>query len=358
MAARRSGEGKSRVTLEQLAREAGVHVSTASRALNPDPVGVGPEMVTRIRELAAQLGYRRDSAAHALRTGHSRTIGVLVPRLTDVAMATIFDGIDETARSRGYETVVANTHDDPQERRSRIESMLSMRVAGLILADSRSGTDVLTQLRHASVPYVLVMRRLPKQVSVTTDDGLGGRLAAEHLLERGHRRVAVVAGDQATSTGAERTRGFCDAFAQAGHPVPADHVVASGFGVADGRRAAEQILDLPHRPTAIFAANDFTALGAMGAIRDAGLRVGQDVSLVGYNDLDLAAELPVPLTSVRSPLAEMGRVSAQKLLDLLEGRRIVSKRFVPTLSVRESSLGDVGSGVGSGSAAGRASRRK
>ncbi|MBB4683846.1 LacI family DNA-binding transcriptional regulator [Amycolatopsis jiangsuensis] len=341
MAARRSSERTSPVTLEQLAREAGVHVSTVSRALRAEPVGVGPETVARIRELAHDLGYRRDPAAHALRTGHTRTIGVLVPRLTDVAMATIFDGIDETARLGGYDTVVANTHDDPEERRSRVESLLSMRVAGLVLADSRSDANVVAQLRRSRVPYVLVMRRLPKQVAVTTDDEQGGRLAAEHLLERGHRRVGVVAGDQAASTGVERTHGFRETFARAGHPVPAEYVVESGFGVSDGRRATEQILALPSRPTAIFAVNDFTAVGAMGAIRDAGLRVGQDVALVGYNDLDLAAELPVALTSVRSPLAEMGRVSARMLLDLVGGRRIASRRFAPTLSIRDSSLGHV-----------------
>lgn len=338
MTARRRGERLPQVTLAQVAREAGVHLSTVSRALKPEPVGVGPETVARIRDLAHELGYRPDSAAHTLRTGRSRMIGVLVPRLTDVALATIYDGIDETARLNGYDTVVANTHDDPAVRQSRVESLLSRRVAGLILADARSDTNLVADLRQWNIPYVLVMRRLPRQIAVTTDDEHGGALAAEHLLACGHTRVGIVAGDQAASTGVERTYGFREAFARAGHPIADECVVASTFDVGDGRRAAKEILALPDRPTAIFAINDFTAIGTMGAIRDAGLRVGQDVAVVGYNDLDLAAQLPVSLTSVHSPLAEMGRASARMLLNLVDGRKVASKRFAPTLSIRDSTL--------------------
>lgn len=324
------------MTLAQIAAQAGVHVSTVSRALKSEPEGASPAVVEQIRAIADQLGYRGDSAAHTLRTGRSRLIGVLVPRLTDVAMATIYDGVDETARSHGYDTVVANTHDDPDIQRSRVDSLLRRRVAGLILADSRADHNLVADLRSLQIPYVLVMRRLPRQISITTDDECGGRIAAEHLLDTGHTVVGVVAGDQQASTGRERTEGFREVFRRKGYPIADGYVVPSTFDVAGGRSAAEQLLALPAPPTAIFAVNDFTALGAMGAIRDAGLRVGYDVAVVGFNDLDLAAQLPVALTSVHSPLAQMGHASATTLLNLLEGRKVASKRFAPTLSVRSS----------------------
>ena len=138
MASPKNRHSAAPVTLAQIARQAGVHVSTVSRALGAAPEGVGALTVERIRSLARELGYRGDSAAQTLRTGHSRMIGVLVPRLTDVAMATIYDGIDETARLHGYDAVVANTHDDPEIRKGRVDSLLRRRVAGFILADSRA----------------------------------------------------------------------------------------------------------------------------------------------------------------------------------------------------------------------------
>lgn len=326
------------VTLASIAERAGVHVSTVSRALSPEPTGVGAAMVERIRGLAGELGYRRDAAAHTLRTGQSRMIGVLVPRLTDVALATIYDAIDRTAALAGYNTVVVNTRDDVELQRSRLDLLLSRRVDGVILGDSRTGSHLIPELRRAHLPFVLVMRRLPRQVSVTTDDIAGGRLAALHLIELGHTRVGVVAGDLTASTGAERTQGFRDAYADAGLPIPDQYVVGSGFHVGGGERAAERLLRLPDRPTAIFAVSDFIAIGVMGAVRDAGLQVGKQVAVVGYNDLDLAARLPVGLTSVRSPLDEMGELSMTMLLDLLAGRRARSRRLAPELVERASTL--------------------
>ncbi|MDZ4089824.1 MAG: LacI family DNA-binding transcriptional regulator, partial [Arthrobacter sp.] len=268
-----------------MARHAQVHVSTASRALSDDPAGISTETVRRVRELAAMLGYHRNLGAAGLRTGSSRLIGVLVPRLTDLALATIYESIDAAAESAGYSTVVANTFDDPGHRRARLDAMLSRRMDGLIIGDSHIGDTAGYELQSRGVPYVLVMRRLEGHLSVATDDELGGRLAAQHLLELGHRRVGVIAGDLLASTGRERSQGFRRAFEAAGYPVEDPYVVSTGFGTAAGRVAGEQLLALPEPPTAIFAVDDLTALGAMGAIRAAGKRLREDVALIGYNDL-------------------------------------------------------------------------
>jgi LacI family transcriptional regulator, galactose operon repressor len=304
-------------------------------------VGVGSGTIDRVRALADERGYRSNVAARSLRTGRTRMIGVLVPRLTDIVLATIYDGIDQTATAAGYNTVVVNTRDRPELQRSHLNLMLSHQVEGIIVGDSRFDSNIVDDLSRSGVPYVLVVRRLPQQLSVTADDLTGGRLAAEHLLSLGHRRVGVVAGDPQASTGAERTAGFRRAFEAAGFPVSEEYVIPSGFDVQSGRRTAEILLSLPDRPSAIFAVNDFAAIGVMGALRDGGLRVPDDVAVVGYNDLDFAAELPTPLTSVHSPLFEMGVRSARTLLGLMAGTKVRSKVLQPTLVPRASTLGFV-----------------
>jgi LacI family transcriptional regulator len=341
MATRYPGPRPGAVTLAVLAEQLGVHVSTVSRALSDHPVGVGSATIDRVRALADELGYRSNVAARSLRTGRTRMIGVMVPRLTDVVLATIYDGIDQTATAAGYNTVVVNTRDRPDLQRSHLNLMLSQQVEGIIVGDSRSDSNLVAELRRAGVPYVLVARRLPRQISVTTDDLTGGRLAAEHLLSLGHRRVGVVAGDPHASTGAERTAGFRRAFARAGFPVPDAHVIPSGFDVQSGRRTAEILLSLPDQPTAIFAVDDFAAIGVMGAMRDRGLRAPSDVAVVGFNDLDFAAELPTPLTSVHSPLSEMGVRSARTLIALMRGSTVRSKVLQPTLVPRASTMGHI-----------------
>ncbi len=322
------------VTLATVARHAQVHVSTVSRALSADPVGIGADTVLRVRELAAVLGYRRNEGAAGLRTGSSRLIGVLVPRLTDLVLASIYESIDAAASAAGYGTVVANTLDDPEHRRARLDALLSRRIDGVIIGDSHLGDTVAHELRSSGVPYVLVMRKLEGHLSVTTDDYRGGQLAAQHLLELGHRRVGVIAGDQLASTGRERTLGFRRTFESAGYPLPDPCVVESAFSTPSGLVAAEKLMRLPEPPSAVFAVHDLLALGAMGAIRDAGKRVGEDVALIGYNDLDLAATLPVPLTSVRSDLQRMGTLSVEALLAGIKGQAAASVLLPPELIVR------------------------
>ncbi|MFF3467324.1 LacI family DNA-binding transcriptional regulator [Streptomyces sp. NPDC001984] len=327
------------VTLAVVAERAGVHISTVSRALTPGATGVSAATAVRIRALAAELGYQRDPAAAALRTRRSRVFGVLVPRLTDFVLARIYEGLDAAAAEQGYNTFVANTTDDPALRRERLEELLARRVDGIVLGDARlDGDDLVKTLADRNIPYVLVSRRLKGHLSVTTDDLLGGRLAAEHLLELGHRHVGVVAGEPYASTGVERTTGFVRRYAKAGLPVPPDYVLASRFDTAGGHTAGAALLKLNPRPTAIFAVNDTAAIGVIGALRECGLRPGADVAVVGYNDIPVAADMPVPLTTVHSPMFDMGCQAMALLLQRLKGEPVRSKRLHPHLVVRASTL--------------------
>lgn len=327
--------GSARVTLRDVALRAGVHVSTVSRVLGrPSPATASAR---RIHRIAAELGYRPDPYAASLRTHRTRAFGVLVPALTDIVLATVYDEIEQCANRHGYHTFVANTRDDVAEQRRRVDLLLDRRVDGLVLGDARLDDTFVDELAARRVPFVLVSRRHGEHPSVTCDDELGGRLAAQHLLALGHRRLAVVAGEPYASTGHDRTTGFLAACREAGVRVPASRVLHSRFDVAGGRVAAEQLLRGRTPPTGIFVVNDYAAVGVLGVLRDRGLRPGSDVAVVGFNDVSIAAELAVGLTSIRSPLRQMGAVAVDVLLARLEGRTVAPVRLAPKLVVRASS---------------------
>lgn len=290
----------------------------------------------RIRRIADELGFARNPHAAGLRTSRSNLAGVLVPKLTDIVLATIYEGVDEAARRLGFQTFVANTLDRDQERRAGVEMFLARRVDGLILGDARIDDSLLDSLADRQIPFVLVSRHSGAHPAVTCDDYEGGRLAAQHLLGLGHRDVAIIAGENYASTAVDRVAGFVETFAAAGHPIPASHIVPSAFDVGGGREAAQQVLAESPRPTALFAVNDFAAIGALGAIRAGRLSAGRDIAVVGYNDTPLAGELPIPLTSVRSPMQQMGREAMEMLVRQINGDQVESRRLTPTLSVRES----------------------
>lgn len=326
-------------TLRTIAEAANVDMSTVSRVLNGSPEeaarAASLTTVATIREVAARLDYRPNPHAKSLRTARSNLVGVLVPRLSDIVLAMIYEGVEGAAARRGLATFVMNTYDRPAEQRARAEWALSRRVDGLILGDAHSDATFVDEMAARKVPFVLVNRHAGDHPSVTCDDYRGGRLVAEHFLHMGHERVGVIAGEEFASTGLDRTAGFVDRYREAGIEVPA---VNSTFDTRGGHQAAEDLLRRRPDVTGIFAVNDFAAVGALGALRDACLRPGEDVAIAGYNDTPLAAELPLPLTSVRSPMHEMGARALELLVSILGGGEPVSVRLEPELVVRASTL--------------------
>lgn len=331
-------------TLQAIARELGLHVSTVSRVLNgpasDSSRAASQATIQRIRRLAAERDYHPNPHAKSLRTQHSNLIGVLVPRLSDLVLATIYEGIEEAAVDLGLSTFVTNTGDRPENQRARTQIIVDRRVDGLIFGDAHIDGGFLHEVAEQGLRFVLTNRRVPGFPSVTCDDYMGGRLVADHLLELGHERVAVIAGATYASTGVDRTAGFVDRCREVGVEITPERIVHSTFDTAGGRVAAEEILSAQRPPTALFVVNDFTAIGAIGAARDRGLRIGRDLAIVGFNDVPLAAELPVPLTSVRSDMHEMGRRATHMLAQVLAGEEVTSERLVPTLVARESTLGE------------------
>jgi LacI family transcriptional regulator len=336
-----------RVTLRDIAEAAGVALSTASRVLSRAREGHAPrsEAAARVLAVADEMNYERDLFAASLRTRRTQMLGVLVPRLTDVVLSTMYEGIDEAASALGYQTVVANTLDSPEEQRRRAEMLIGRRVDGLILGDARVDDPYLDQLAARGVPFVLFNRRHEPYDSVSCDDVAGGRLVGNHLADLGHRRIAIIAGEPYARTAIDRVAGCVAALAERGIEVPSSSIIPSHFDAEGGRGAANRLLRTKTPPSAIFAVNDMTAIGAMGALRDQGYQVGVDVAVVGFNDISIASELSVPLTTVRSPLTEIGQHVARLLIARLttdESRADAARepteiRLPPRLVVRASS---------------------
>jgi LacI family transcriptional regulator len=326
-----------------MATALGLHVSTVSRVLNGDPTGVeraaSAEVVERIRALAKELDYRPNTQASNLKLRKSQEICVLMPRLTDLVMATIYDSIDSAAEEAGYLTFVSNTDDLQPRQLARAEHALRRSVAGLIVGDSHVGENqpLLDLLARKHIPYVLVSRQIAGHLSAASDDELGGWLAAEHLYQLGCRDVAILAGERHASTGADRTRGFIRYYREQGVALRPEWILNGPFDSHTGHQQGEYLLGLNPRPQAFFAVNDFLAIGLMGAARDKGLQPGKDIAVVGFNDIPLANELIVPLTSVRLQMAQMGRHAVELLLKRIKGEAAESIILAPQLQVRASS---------------------
>ncbi|GAA3597440.1 LacI family DNA-binding transcriptional regulator [Klugiella xanthotipulae] len=324
------------VTLKTLAGELGLNVSTVSRVINAEPgteaKWASPATIRRIQELAHERGYARNPHAASLRTSRSDLVGVIVPRLQDYVLATIYEGIDAAAEASGRVTVVANSLDDPARQRLRTESLLARRVDGLIFGDAHQDSPYLDELAARGVPLTLVSRRRAGHVSVTCDDIAGGRLAATHLVSTGRRRFAVIAGARYASTTLDRVGGFLAVLAEHGIGESEVDLHYTGFDAPAGQRAIADILGTDTRPEAVFAVNDFAAIGAIGALQKRGISVPDDIAVVGYNDTPIAQA--VNLTTVRSPMIEMGRLGFDKLLALIDKEAVDSERLTPEFVVR------------------------
>jgi LacI family transcriptional regulator len=309
------------VTLRDVAREAGVHPGTVSRALNPATEAlVNEDTVRRVRAAAARLGYRPNPMARGLKTNRSYTVGVLVPDIQNPLFPPIIRGIDDRLAAAGYTPLIANTENDPERERQDFEALRARQVDGFITATARLDHELLDAVVAFGAPLVLVNRRvedggLPAAVA---DDRDGARQAVAHLVALGHRRIAHVAGPQELSTGRGRLEGFQAAMAEAGLEVdPALVRFAGAFTEPEGARVCEELLASGADFTALVAGNDLVALGCYDVLERRGLVCPRDLSVVGFNDMPFADRFHPPLTTVHIPHYELGTAAADLLLERL-----------------------------------------
>jgi LacI family transcriptional regulator len=326
------------VTIVDVARAAGVSKSTVSRVLDERLPRSHNATAERVRKVAAELGYVRDPLASGLRRVGTSTIGVVVPHLTDTVMAVLYEEIAAAAVTRGLFAVVATTDDQPDTERIAVESLVRRRVDGLILTTARIDTPIpLEQLGHP-MPHVLALRTNGSSAASIGDDHLGAHLATRHLLDLGHRRIGLVGGPPYASSARSRRAGYQHALTEAGIDFDETLVAGDAFSMEAGEVAGRTLLDRSHPPTAIFAVNDNTAIGVMAAAHALGLRIPDDLSLVGYNDIPIVSRLPVPLTTIRVPFQQIATSALELLREAGNGSPPRTVTAAPTLIPRKSTI--------------------
>jgi len=311
------------VTLKDVARRAGVHAATASRALNPETrLLVSDDTARRVLAAAAELGYRPNAVARSLRTRRSHTVGVLIPDLNNPLFPPIVRGLEDRLEANGYVALIGNTDGDDARERRVFDLMRARHVDGYVLATAHLRNPGLDEAVQEGVPVVL-MNRVAEDYSfpaVSVDNERGIELEVGHLSALGHRRIAYIAGPQDVSTGLARYLGFQSAMAAAGLAVAESQVAfARAFTIDEGYRCARDILAGPDRSTAIAAGNDMLAVGCYLALDEAGLRCPDDMSVVGFNDMPFIDMLRPPLTTVAFSHYQVGTEAAQLLLERLNG---------------------------------------
>jgi len=311
------------VTLKDVARQAGVHPATASRALNPETrLLVSEETASRVLAAAAELGYRPNTVARSLRMRRSHTVGVLIPDLNNPLFPPIVRGLEDRLSADGYVSLIGNTDGDDARERRVFEQMRARHVDGYVLATAHLRSTLLAEATQAGLPVVL-MNRIAQDYSfpsVTVDNERGVGMALNHLTGLGHRRIACIAGPQDVSTGLARYRGFQSGMAAAGLDVPGDQVAfADSFSIEEGLRCARQILAADRGITAVAAGNDMLAVGCYLALDEAGLNCPRDISVVGFNDMPFIDMLRPPLTTIAFPHYQVGTEAAQLLIERING---------------------------------------
>ncbi len=328
------------VTLKELAARARVHPSTISRVVNHAPgLRIAAPTRARIEALLQQTQYRPNSIARSLKLRQTFVVAVVIPDVTNPLFAAVYRGVEDTAGRRGYNVILCNTDGSPERADAHLQVLQARRVDGVILASSTLRDPSIRWLRQQGIPHVLVNRFSEwSDAFVGGDDFAGGKLATDHLVALGHRRIGHLAGPLTVSTAVERRRGYLAALEEAGRPADPHLVAESGFLEDGGESAAARLFARAYPPTALFAVNDLAALGAYAAARRRGMRIPDDLAVVGYNDIPLARWLAPGLTTMRVPAHPFGTAAAEMLIAQIESSRRELERvvFTPELVVRGS----------------------
>jgi LacI family transcriptional regulator len=312
------------VTLRDVAARAGVHPATASRALNPEtrPL-VREDTARRVLDAAEALGYHPNQVARSLRTRRSRTVGVLIPDLTNPLFPPIVRALEDRLAAAGYVALIGNTDGDGERERLVFQQMRARHVDGMVLATAHLSDPLLADATRAGLPVVLMNRMADDHSldSVSVDNERGMRLAVAHLAAEGHKRIAHIAGPQEVSTGLSRYRGFMSAMEAHGLAADPDLIItAKAFSIEEGLRCTRAVLERRGACTAVAAGNDMLAVGCFAALEEAGLNCPADLSVVGFNDMPFIDRLRPPLTTIRFPHYQLGTEAAQLLLDRIGGQ--------------------------------------
>lgn len=332
------------VTIKDLAKHLNISIATVSRALRNLP-DVSPQTKKSVLELASQLDYQPNSIAQSLVKSRSQVIGVIIPDIATHFFSSSISGIQEVVSPANYSVMICQSNEKYETETKNIQALVSRRVDGLIISVSRETKDNnhIRQIHEKGIPLVLFDRVCEDlDVSkVVTDDYKGSFLAVEYLIKNGYRRIAYIAGPQNLILGKERLRGYLDALKKYTLPVEEDLIVYSDFIPEKVRSETKKLLDLPVIPEVIFTSNDLVAIEVVCIIKERGLKIPQDISVVGFGNEPITPLIDPPLTTVVQYPLEMGKIAAKVLLCQIENPSLHKpeiKVIKPDLAVRQSCL--------------------
>ena len=307
-------------TLSDVARRAGVSTMTVSRVINESGY-ISQDARARVNEAVAELGYMPNALARQLRSRRTKTIALVVTDIRNPFFTTIASGVEDTARSRGYAVMFCNTYESEVEEAEYVRVLIERRVDGVLLVPSCGAGASVQLLQEHGMPTVVLDRHVHdvQADEVRADSRAGAYDAVHHLTDLGHRRIAVLAGPEGVSTSTDRVAGYRKALLEACPGGECGQILFGEFNEASGYSMTRQILEAESRPTAIFAANNFIAFGAIRALREAGLGIPEDMSMVVFDDLPPGWVLDPFLTVVSQPAYEIGTRAAELLLERLTG---------------------------------------
>jgi len=333
----RNSSPKKRATLQDVARAAGVGPMTVSRTINGHPY-VAEETARRVREAIRRLGYRPNHAARILTGKLSRSIGLIVPDISDTFFSVVSHAVQETARANGYLVWLAASDEDPSIEAAQVEMMTHHPVDGLLLVPCDSRNHYLKTIAAGTTPVVTIDR--PIEVATTDSVGVenrsGAHMAVEHLLEHGYKKIACISANAHLLTIKERIAGYKESMRHARLPYSNEIILTSQIS---SKSALSRLLTSQNRPEALFTANNASTIWVIEALKELNIRMGQDVALIGFDDVDFFTLITPSVTAVRQPAAELGNAATRLLFQRINGELKTSsiKTILPlALTIRES----------------------
>lgn len=326
-------------TIKDIAKLAGVSITTISKVINHKDHDIGKDTKNRVLEIIKQYNYRPNALASGLITKKTGTIGLLVPDISNAFFSEVIQAVENTAMQYGFNVILCNTDDNEEKELEYLNVLRDKRVDGIIFISTFiSNHRGIDELADNGMPLVVVDRSIDNALIkvVQLDNESGGYAAAKHLIQHGHTRVGCITGPLQNRSARDRYEGYVKALREAGIAFEDKYVYEGDYRITSGETAAQALLK--EGVTAIFACNDMMAYGVYRAARDLGLQIPEDLSVVGYDDIYLSEILSPPLSSVRQPTYEIGAASASILIDMINGVEVKEKRtdFKADLSIRKS----------------------
>jgi LacI family transcriptional regulator len=334
-----------KTTIQDIARELQVTPSTVSRALN-DHHSISEATKKAVARAAKKLHYRHNKIASSLRLGRTKILGVIIPSAEINFFGSVVHGIEKVARQRDYTILIYQSNEQTGNEQEGVETFLRSRVDGILVSIAKQTTDFshLAEIKKRRVPLVLFDRAIDTLgvPSVVVDDYTGAYKAVQHLREQGCQRIAHISGPNHVAIFSQRLKGYTDALADAGLPVATEYIIEGSISIESGKRCMQQLLALPTPPDGVFAVEDFTALGAMQAIKEAGLQIPNDVALIGFANEAFGAFITPSLSTVDQQTIRMGEEAAKLFFDHVENNDFYTaapakKVLEPVLVFRQSS---------------------